>query len=71
MDINGLTLFPMGGGHMATPAENRPFSVEKMKFFKNGWTEKPFIRGKMQFVFLGKFEGCFEVVLIEGATANQ
>ena len=23
-----------------SPAENRPFSVEKMKIFKNGWTEK-------------------------------
>ena len=30
----------MGGGHMAPQPENRPFSVEKMKFFKNGWTEK-------------------------------
>ena len=25
---------------MAPQPENRPFSVEKMKFFKNGWTEK-------------------------------
>ena len=27
----------MGG----PPAENRPFLVEIMKIFKNGWTEKP------------------------------
>ena len=30
----------MGGGNIAPPAENRPFSVKKMKIFKNGWTEK-------------------------------
>ena len=35
-----LTLFPMGGGKFAPPAENRPFSVEKMEIFKNEWTEK-------------------------------
>ena len=38
--LPSLTLFPMGGGKFAPPAENRPFSVEKMKIFKNGWTEK-------------------------------
>ena len=26
----------MGGGNIAPPAENRPFSVKKMKIFKNG-----------------------------------
>ena len=36
---NRLTLFPMGGGHMAPPAENRPLSVEKIKIFKNERSE--------------------------------
>ena len=29
--LRNLTLFPMGGGHMAPSAENRPLSVEKGK----------------------------------------
>ena len=36
----GLNPIYPGGGHMAPRPENRPFPVEKMKFFKNGWTEK-------------------------------
>ena len=36
----GLNPIYPGGGHMAPQPENRPFPVEKMKFFKNGWTEK-------------------------------
>ena len=35
-----LTLFPMGGG-ICPPAENRPFSVEEMKFSKMDGRKKP------------------------------
>ena len=36
-----------GGGKFAPPAENRPFSLEKMKIFKNGWTEKLDLRNSL------------------------
>ena len=51
----------MGGGKFAPPAENRPFSVEKMKIFKNGWTEKKWSKcsyvGNLSriLVFFGQF----------------